>query len=115
METKIKVYAKLDENNVIKAINSSIFLKDLEGWTLIDEWKEGLPRDKFVHVQGNYLPLGLTDQDGRNNYKYDNELIELSDEEKELLFPTPTPEPTTKERLEALESAMLEMILGGME
>ena len=113
MEMKLghDVYAKLDDNKVITQINSEIFIQDFEDWTLIEENVVG---DRGAHAQGNYLPLGLMDNNGKYNYKFENELIELSDEEKELLFPTPNPQPTTDERLEALESAMLEMILGGM-
>lgn len=107
---KIKVYVKLNENNVITQINSSIFLKDITDYVEIDEGTG----DRYAHAQGNYLPKGLTDEKNRYNYKYIDELVELTDEEKEVLFPTPTPQPTNDERLEALESAMLEMILGGM-
>lgn len=111
MNENIKVYVKLDENNVITQINSSIFLKDTTDYVEIDE---GMG-DKFSHAQGHYLEKRLIDEQGRYNYKwYRNKLVELSDEEKEELFPTPTPQPTNDERLEALESAMLEMILGGM-
>lgn len=98
---KIKVYVKLDENNVITQINSSIFLKDTSDYVEIDEWQEGLPRDKFAHAQGNYLPKGLTDQNGKYNYKFDNGLVELTDEEKEVLFPAPKPQPTELEKLDA--------------
>lgn len=114
MDEIIKVYAKLDENKIITAINSSIFLHDAEGWVVIDEWTNGLPRDRYVHAQGSYLPNGLTDHNGHYNYKFDSALMELTDEEKEIFFPAPTPLPTTEERIEALENAMLEMILGGM-
>lgn len=107
---EIKVYVKLNENNVITQINSSIFLKDMTDYICIDEGTG----DKYAHAQGNYLEKGLTDEQGRYNYKYDKKLVLLTDEEKEELFPTPTPQPTNDERLEALESAMLEMILGGM-
>lgn len=109
-ENMIKVYVKLDENNVVIAINSSVFLHDASEWVEIDEGHG----DKFAHAQGNYLEKGLTDENGKYNYKwYRKKLVVLSDEEKEALFPTPTPQPTSEERLEALESAMLEMILGG--
>lgn len=110
---KIKVYVKLDENNVITSINSSIFLKDTSDYVEIDE---GMG-DKFAHAQGNYLEKGLTDEQGRYNYKLiDNVPTLLTDEEKDELFPAQSNEdvPTIDERVEALESAMLEMILGGM-
>lgn len=111
MNNKIKVFVKLNENNVVTSINSSIFLHDVEGWVEIDEGRG----DRFSHAQGNYLPKGLIDNNGHYNYKFDNELVELTNAEKEILFPAPEVLPTTDERLEALESAMLEMILlGGM-
>lgn len=95
---KIKVYAKLDENNVIISINSSIFLKDTTDYIEIDE---GMG-DKFAHAQGNYLSKGLIDEQGRYNYKYvDETLVELTDEEKEVLFPKPTPQPTEQEIINA--------------
>lgn len=99
---EIKVYVKLNENNVITQINSSIFLKDTTDYVEIDEWQEGLPRDKFAHAQGNYLEKGLFDEQGRYNYKwYRNKLVELSDEEKEELFPKPTPQPIEQEIINA--------------
>lgn len=117
MNENIKVYVKLDENNVITQINSSIFLKDTTDYVEIDEWQEGLPRDKFAHAQGNYLEKGLFDEQGRYNYELiDNVPTLLTDEEKNELFPAQSNEdvPTIDKRVEALESAMLEMILGGM-
>lgn len=110
---KIKVYVKLDENNVITQINSSIFLKDTTGYIEIDSGSG----DKFAHAQGHYLEKGLVDEKGRYNYKLiDNVPTLLTDEEKEELFPAQSNEdvPTIDERVETLESAMLEMILGGM-
>lgn len=109
-EIKIKVLVKLDENNVITQINSSIFVQDVENWVEIDSGTGG---DKFAHAQGNYLPLGLMDNNGKYNYKYENELIELSDEDKELLFPTPEPLPSTEERVKTLETEL--NVLLGME
>lgn len=94
---KIKVYAKLDENNVIISINSSIFLKDTTDYIEIDE---GMG-DKFAHAQGNYLEKGLTDEQGRYNYKYDKKLVLLTDEEKEVLFPKPTPQPIEQDIINA--------------
>lgn len=110
MEMKLgySVYAILDDNNVITQINSEIFIQDFEGWTLIEENVVG---DRGAHAQGNYLPKGLMDNNGKYNYKYENELIELSDEDKELLFPTPAPQSTFEERVETLEFE-LNVLLG---
>lgn len=72
-----KVYAKTDKNGVITAINSSAFLPDTTGWTEIDEG-EG---DKYHHAQNNYLPAGLTDENGIFNYKLTDGKPELRTEE----------------------------------
>lgn len=102
----IKVYAKLNEQNEITQINSEIFLADTTGYVIIDEG-EG---DKYAHAQGNYLEKGLCDEQGRYNYKYvDGEVVEVTEKvEVEII-----PQVTTEERLQALEEAMLEMVLGG--
>ena len=94
---KIKVYVKLDESKVIKEINSSIFLKDITGYIEIDE---GLG-DKYSHAQSQYLEKGLIDERGRFNYKFDGGLLELTEEEKENLFPILPPVPTEIEILQA--------------
>ena len=64
-EDSYKVYAKVDENGIIIAINSDAFLTDTTNWTEIDEG-EG---DKYHHAQGNYLSVGLKDENGIFNYK----------------------------------------------
>lgn len=64
-ENSYKVYAKTNENGIITAINSDTFLTDTTNWTEIDEG-EG---DKYHHAQNNYLPAGLTDENGIFNYK----------------------------------------------
>ena len=95
---KIKVYAKLDENKVIKEINSSIFLKDITGYIEIDEGCG----DKYSHAQSQYLEKGLIDNKGRFNYKFDGGmLVELTEEEKENFFPILPPVPTEIEILQA--------------
>ena len=64
-DIKYTVYAKINENGIITAINSSAFLTDRMDWTEIDEG-EG---DKYHHAQNNYLSAGLTDENGIFNYK----------------------------------------------
>lgn len=94
MNETIKVYVKLDENMVIVAINSGVFLDDHTEWVAIDEGTG----DKYAHAQGHYLEKGLTDDKGKYNYILVNNLpIALSEEEKEHLFPTPLPKPTFEE------------------
>lgn len=70
-----KVYAKTSDSGVITAINSSAFLTDTTGWTEIDEG------DKYRHAQNNYLPAGLTDENGIYNYKLSDSKPELRTEE----------------------------------
>ena len=92
----IKVYAKLDNHNVITEINSSIFLDNVEDYICIDEGNG----DKYAHAQGNYLEKPLIDFQGRYNYKIlEDQLVELTEEEKEKLFPPPTPQITEQEKL----------------
>lgn len=102
-DNKIKVYIKIDKNNYITNINSSIFLTDTIDYIEIDEGYG----DKYSHAQSNYLDKGLVDNQGRYNYKYENgNIVELEEEEKEKLFPTITTKPTTAERLASVESAL---------
>ena len=65
MTTTYKVYVKTNADGVITAVNSSDFFSDTAGWVEIDEG-EG---DKYHHAQNNYLPDGLTDENGIFNYK----------------------------------------------
>ena len=103
----IKVYVKTNENNEIIEIGSSIFLADTDGYILIDEG-EG---DKYAHAQGNYLEKPLTDEQGRYNYKLvEGKVVEITDKQDVEI----EPQITTEERLDALENAVLEMLLGGM-
>lgn len=95
---KIKVYIKLGKNKTICEIESSVFLKDTEGYLQIDEGYG----QKYAHAQNYYFPIEkpLRDNQGRCNYKYvDNKVVELTDEEKEKLFPPEPQEPTTEETL----------------
>lgn len=93
-----KVYVKTDSDNVITEINSDIFLHTVEGYILIDEG-EG---DKYAHAQGNYLEHGLMDESGRYNYKLlDGKVIELTEAEKETLFPPVEPELSEQEKFNA--------------
>ena len=111
METqKIKVYVKLDENKVIKEINSSIFLIDINDYIEIDEGYG----DKYAHAQSQYLEKGMIDNKGRLNYKFDGGLLELTEEEKEILFPILPPQPTAEERLKMAEDTLMFLLMGGM-
>lgn len=110
---KIKVYTKLDTNKIIKEVNSSIFIQDLKDWTQIDEDDGIRDREIFSHAQSQYLGKGLMDSHGRYNYKWDNKLVELTEEEKNILFPPQEPQPKEidilKEKNATLEKALFEM------
>ncbi|MBN1060227.1 hypothetical protein [Clostridium botulinum] len=98
VENKIKVYIKIDKNNCITEINSSIFLNDIKDYICIDE---GYGQN-YAHAQNYYFEdkNPLRDNQGRCNYKYvDDTIIELSEEEKELLYPQKK-EPTETEILQ---------------
>ena len=99
---KIKVYAKINEQNIITDINSSIFLNNIEDYIKIDEGSG----DKYAHAQGNYLKKSLVDEYGRFNYKFeDGKILELTDEEKNSLFKKPEPSPSKQEEI---NSALME-------
>lgn len=113
MKDIIKVYAKLDSNNSITEINSSVFLEDTIGFVEIDTSEGKEDRDKYAHAQGNYLENAVFDEQGRPNYKYVDEKIQkLTEEEKEKLYPIIQEEGLTdKERISLLEQAMQDLIL----
>lgn len=64
--TKTKVYIKVDENSNIIDINSSIFVKDPDGWIYVDEGYG----DKYDHAQSSYLNESLINDKGQYNYKF---------------------------------------------
>lgn len=96
---KIKVYVKLGKNNSICEIESSVFLKDTKGYLQIDEGYG----QKYAHAQNYYFPKEkpLRDNQGRCNYKHENnEVVELTEDEKLNLFPVQEKEPTETEILQ---------------
>lgn len=93
------VYAKKDDLRRIRAVQSSVFLTDLEGWEAIDEG-EG---DRYEHAQSNYLPLGLLDGQGHYNYKLmDGEVVERTESDK-LDDPVSAPPPSLEAEMERLK------------
>lgn len=88
-------------------------MPDASGWTEIDEG-EG---DKYNLAQTHYFPLPLTDDNGIYRYKLvDGAAVERAAEEMaaDLAAIVPPPyQPTDGERLDALEAAVLELVLGG--
>ena len=79
-EEPIKVYVKINENNMIVDVCSSVFLKDSHGWIEIDS---GFG-DRFAHAQNQYFSSPLMDDLG--NYLIEHstkveENVENSSEE----------------------------------
>ena len=64
-DRNVAVYAKVNKDGFITELASDIFLKDLEGWTKIDEG-DG---DRYVHPQTSYFEDDLTDEGGNYQYK----------------------------------------------
>lgn len=115
MEFEMKpyeVYVQTDDANRIIAINSSAFLKETDGWVLIDEGYG----DRYHHAQGNYLPGPLMDERGIYRYKLENgKPVERTQEEMDADYTPPVPVSTADERMMEIESALIELaaILGG--
>ena len=87
------VYARVDAAGRVAEVNSDAFLPDTEGWTPIDEG----PGDRFAHAQGNYIPDGLTTEDGIPRYRWDGEgVVERTAAEIQAdidAIPPPPPDP----------------------
>lgn len=64
----IKVYVRVNANNNIIEVGSSIFIKDLNDWIEIDN---GFG-DRYAHAQSQYFEKPLINEDGAYNYKYEN-------------------------------------------
>ena len=73
IEQPIKVYAKVNSNNEIIEVGSSIFITDTIGWIEIDS---GFG-DKYAHSQSQYFNKPLMNENGTFNYKYEyNKIVE---------------------------------------
>lgn len=60
------VYVRVNERNLITAINSSAFLMDTTGWIEIDR---GYTQN-YHHAQNNYFGKSIMDERGIYHYKY---------------------------------------------
>lgn len=70
-ENTIQVYIKINDNNEIVEVNSSVFLNNVDGFIKIDEGKG----DKYAHAQTHYFdkPLYFFEKEMiKYNYKYEN-------------------------------------------
>lgn len=106
----MRVYIKIDSENRITAVKSEIFISDTSDWVEIDNG-DGV---RFVHAQGNYLPMPLTDENGVYRYKFENGAIcERSEEEMAADMPIPEPEPPTNAELAQAIAELAEVMFGG--
>ena len=71
IEQPIKVYVKVNTNNEIIEVGSSIFINDTTGWVEIDK---GFG-DKYAHSQSQYFEKPLMNDDGTYNYAYKNGVV----------------------------------------
>lgn len=71
MDEKISVYIKTNADGYITNVGSDIFIKDLTGWTKIDEGYG----NKYAHAQGQYFDRPLVDWSGNYNYKFENSIV----------------------------------------
>lgn len=96
IDNKISVYIKTNENGIVTAINSSIFITDTSGWTLIDEGTG----DRYAHAQNQYLDKPIADENGVYRYKLaDGKITERSAEEMAADIPEPAEVPPTNAEL----------------
>jgi len=97
------VYIKLDDSNRITTVNSSAFLRNMDGWTEIDSGYG----DKYYLAQGNYFDKSLTDDRGIYRYKLeDDKAVERTQEEMDADYVEPENQPTQEERITALEAQL---------
>ena len=68
IEEPIKVFFKLNDNNEIIEVGSSIFIRDTNNWIVIDQ---GFG-DKYAHAQSQYFDKSLINDDGKYNYSFIN-------------------------------------------
>ena len=108
-EPEIKVYIMINNKNDVIYIDSDIFLYDTAGLIYIDKGYG----DRYAHAQGNYFAKPIADAYGIYTYKYENGAVrEKTEEEKERERENlPKPQPGEGERLAALESAVMELLL----
>lgn len=76
-----KIYARLNESNIVTKLFSSVFEQPEDGDFLIEEGN----KEYHAHV---HLKYALIDEDGNYNYIVkNNQMVELTNEEKAELFP----------------------------
>ena len=102
-----KVYIKTDNNNCVTGVESTAFHEENQlvddGYIFVDEGENG---EVYGHAQPNYLRSKYSkptfDENVKPNFKYiNNVIVELTDEEKEILFPDLEAQPTEQELINA--------------
>ncbi|WNX84354.1 hypothetical protein RWV98_17535 [Agathobaculum sp. NTUH-O15-33] len=95
----IKVYVKVDDQNRITAVGSSIFITDPTGWVQIGEGYG----DHYAHAQSQYFD-SLTIGDGVYKYKLEGSgaVERTADEVEADVAAKPIPTPTAQEDADAL-------------
>lgn len=114
MNVEYVVYAKVDKQNRIIAVNSSAFLHDATGWTEIDCGTG----EKYYYAQTRYLPKSIIADMDIFRYKLvDGKPQERTQEEMDADYAArPAPPPSDKDRIAALEEQLLAAkILLGVE
>lgn len=103
-----KVYIQTDDADRVTAIQSSAFLIDTDGWTLIDSGYG----DRYHHAQGNYLDKPLMDERGVYRYKLaGGKAVERTQEEMDADYAArPAPEPTAEEKEKTLLKAQIQAL-----
>lgn len=105
------VYVKVNDQDLIYAVNSSAFLIDFSGWIEVDS---GFG-DAYFHAQNEYFNKPLFDDRGIHQYKLvDGKPVEREREEMDLYYKPPVKQLTDKERITALEEKLraAEILLG---
>ena len=112
----MNVLGKIEGGKIVFiALDSELPLTERQNhdWRVIGQAEES---DFAAVVSGTWLGKTLFDENGIANYKLsDGKAVERTEKEKqEELAARPSPLPSRDERLDALERAMLAMMMGGM-
>lgn len=115
-ELNVSVYGKIENEKIVfLALEHELpeTEKQAHDWRVLGQAKE----EKYQEVlSGTWLGKPLFDENSIANYKLaDGSAVERTEKEKqEELAARPAPEPGDKERLAALEKAVLAIALKGM-
>ena len=115
-ELNVSVYGKIENEKIVfLALEHELpgTEKQAHDWRILGQTEE----EKYQEVlSGTWLGKPLFDENGIANYKLsDGVAVERTDAEKQAELATrPAPEPSDKERLAALEKAVLAIALKGV-